>query len=163
MSIATDERYTPPEILNIISSIAPIVLDPCAAPDTRHHFGHRQFTKEDDGLSQSWAGDTGIVYCNPPYSRGQVELWIRKAAREAAAGVDTVMLTSGDFSTAWWQLAHNKSTCFCLLNKRIKFIYGGGSGAKFASTLWLFGDRYVYDFYDALSPHGVVYATDEAR
>ena len=57
----------------------------------------KYYTKEQDGLAQSWAGET--VFCNPPYSRktksnaGQIA-WVEKCYKEAQGGIIVVMLIS---------------------------------------------------------------------
>lgn len=48
------------------------------------------FTKETDGLSQSWAG-YGAVFCNPPYGR-ETGAWVKKAYTEHLRGVDTIVM-----------------------------------------------------------------------
>lgn len=54
-----------------------------------NHKCAKYYTIEQDGLAQSWAGET--VFCNPPYSRktktnaGQIA-WVQKCYKEATEG-----------------------------------------------------------------------------
>ena len=56
-------------------------LDPCATPQNAKCA--RYFTKEADGLAQSWRGE--VVFCNPPYGR-DLHKWVEKAYAETANG-----------------------------------------------------------------------------
>lgn len=59
--------------------------------DNNNHKCAKYYTIEQDGLAQSWAGET--VFCNPPYSRktktnaGQIA-WVQKCYKEATEGGD---------------------------------------------------------------------------
>jgi len=55
-------------------------LDPCTTDKNR--LGTlKYYTIKENGLIQSWEGE--IVYVNPPYSRGQIKLWVKKCRIEA--------------------------------------------------------------------------------
>jgi DNA N-6-adenine-methyltransferase (Dam) len=58
----SDDWYTPPEIFEALP--LEFDLDPCS-PGPAHWVPARQvFTKQDDGLAQSWSG---LVFMNPPF------------------------------------------------------------------------------------------------
>ncbi len=66
------------------------------AQDNNNHKCAKYYTIEQDGLAQSWAGET--VFYNPPYSRktktnaGQI-VWVQKCYKEATeGGIVVVML-----------------------------------------------------------------------
>lgn len=59
----------------------------------------RYFTKEQDGLGQSWAGER--VWCNPPYS--DIRPWVRKARLEVDAQCVVMLLPANRTEQAWWQ------------------------------------------------------------
>lgn len=60
----------------------------------------RYFTRTDDGLAQSWAGER--VWCNPPYS-GLAE-WVQKAWQEHPGTRGIVMLLPANrVEQRWWQ------------------------------------------------------------
>jgi phage N-6-adenine-methyltransferase len=57
------------------------------------------FTKEDDGLAQTW---TGRVFMNPPYGR-QIGRWMTKAFEAAQTTAELVVaLVPARVDTAWW-------------------------------------------------------------
>lgn len=59
------------------------------------------FTKETDGLSQSWDG-YGAVFCNPPYGR-EIGSWVKKAYEEhARTGVTVVLLIPARTDTSYF-------------------------------------------------------------
>lgn len=55
-------------------------LDPCTSEKNRLGTD-KYYTEKDDGLNQSWKDET--VFMNPPYSRGNLDLWTKKARIEA--------------------------------------------------------------------------------
>lgn len=79
-SSGKDDWSTPKELFDALNSEFGFTLDPCA--DSNNHKCAKYYTKEQDGLKQSWAGET--VFCNPPYSkRGRQAKWIEKCYTEA--------------------------------------------------------------------------------
>lgn len=60
----------------------------------------RYFTREEDGLRQSWAGE--FVWCNPPYSA--IEPWLIKAWQEAPrCPLIAMLLPANRCEQKWWQ------------------------------------------------------------
>lgn len=60
------------------------------------------WTRHDDGLAQSWAGER--VWCNPPYS--DIEPWIRKAWHAISvegAHLIVMLLPANRTEQRWWQ------------------------------------------------------------
>lgn len=86
----------------------------------------RHFTKEDDGLAQSWAGHR--VWCNPPYGRGVGE-WCRKAYEETRDGrTCVVMLVPARTDTGWYHdWVEGKAAEVRFLRGRLRYALGGGS------------------------------------
>lgn len=95
----TDERSTPMELFGPLDAIFHFNLDPCATAENAKC--PKYFDIASDGLSLDWLCTT--VFCNPPFSRGQVAKWIRKAA-DSTPAAQTVMLLKVDPSTKWFQL-----------------------------------------------------------
>lgn len=95
-----DERITPPEIFNPLNAVHGFTLD--AAASARNAKCQKFFCLENDGLVQSWAGET--VWCNPPYSACMA--WVGKAFREVYHGncpKVVLLLPSNRTEQRWWQ------------------------------------------------------------
>lgn len=59
----------------------------------------RFYTRADDGLAQSWAGER--VWCNPPYS--VIRPWVEKAWQEVGAELVAMLLPANRTEQTWWQ------------------------------------------------------------
>lgn len=130
-SSATDNWATPQDFFDELNREFGFTLDPCADVDNAKC--KKFFTREQDGLAQSWGGET--VFCNPPYGR-EIGKWVKKAHEESRKP-DTVvvMLIPARTDTAWFHDFIYKSA------KEIRFIrgrlkFGGASaGAPFPSMV----------------------------
>lgn len=135
-SSATDEWFTPIDFYNKLNAEFDFNLDPCATEI--NHKCEKYFTKEDDGLLQSWGGHN--VFCNPPYGR-KIGAWVEKAYKEAKKdNTLIVMLLPARTDTKWF---HN----FIYNKAEIRFIKGrlkfGGckNSAPFPSMLVIYRER----------------------
>lgn len=93
-SSQTDNWATPQDFFDRLDAIFDFTLDPCATP--KNAKCTRYFTRQDDGLVQSWDGER--VFMNPPYGR-EIGAWVKKAS-EARALV--VCLLPARTDTRWW-------------------------------------------------------------
>ena len=59
----------------------------------------RYYTRADDGLAQSWAGER--VWCNPPYS--VIRPWVEKAWAEVDAELVAMIIPADRTERSWWQ------------------------------------------------------------
>lgn len=132
-SSVTDEWYTPIDFYNELNKEFNFNLDPCAT-DINHKCA-KYFTKEDNGLLQSWGGYN--VFCNPPYGR-VINAWVQKAYNESKKdNTLIVMLLPARTDTKWF---HN----FIYHKAEIRFIKGrlkfGGckNSAPFPSMLVIY-------------------------
>lgn len=93
-----DDRATHPSLFDPLHARFGFTVDVAAAP---HNAKVSQYwTHKDDGLAQSWAGET--VWCNPPYS--SIGPWVRKAWAEHATARGIVMLLPANRTEqGWWQ------------------------------------------------------------
>lgn len=109
-------------------------LDPCATHENAKC--KQYFTKEDDGLTQSWQGNT--VFMNPPYGRG-IKHWIKKAYEESLGDAVVVCLIPARTDTTYW---HNyifgKASDIRFLKGRLKF-GNSNNTAPFPSAVVVFG------------------------
>lgn len=87
---SSDKNYweTPQSLFDELDAQYHFTLD--AAASDENHKCDRYFTKADDGLSQSWEGET--VFVNPPYGNVETGIWTRKCYEEAQKPNTTVVL-----------------------------------------------------------------------
>lgn len=96
MSSASVEWETPLDFFNKLNHQFHFEIDVCATAGNAKCA--RFFTKEQDGLSQTWRG---VCWMNPPYGRG-IGAWLKKAYESAKAGATVVCLIPARTDTAWW-------------------------------------------------------------
>ena len=131
-SSKTNEWATPQDFFDKLNKEFNFTLDPCATHENAKC--DKYYTIEDDGLKQSWKGET--VFCNPPYGR-QIKDWVEKAYNESKEGATVVMLIPSRTDTKYWHK-------WIFPNAEIRFIKGrlkfGGSknSAPFPSAVVIF-------------------------
>jgi len=121
---------TPTWLLDeIVEEFGPI-FDPCPNNPTW------------DGLAIEWPRDR-VVFCNPPYTRGQISKWVEKCHAEWVKGSTIVLLIPSYTDTRYF---HN----FIYHQAELRFIKGRlvfkgyeenknkGYGASFPSMLCIF-------------------------
>lgn len=107
------------------------------------------------GLERAW---DPYVYCNPPYSRGNMKKWVNKCALEQGMGRVILLLTNAQTDASWWQHAALISTSILFFEKRIAFVDPLGrewKGNSRGQTLFLMNgdaDRFMSHF----CPLGIV-------
>lgn len=118
-SSRTDQWETPQDLFDELNNEFGFTLDPCA--DDNNHKCKKYFTKEIDGLSQCWKGES--VFCNPPYGRG-VGSWVRKCYLHGKVenGI-AVMLIPARTDTRWFHeyIYNKKNVEVRFLKGRLKF------------------------------------------
>lgn len=98
MTSNTDLWATPQSFFNELNQEFGFTLDPCATPDNAKCA--RYFTKEDNGLEQSWENE--IVFMNPPYGR-EIKKWMQKAVKSwLVENATVVCLVPARTDTHWW-------------------------------------------------------------
>lgn len=97
-SSAKGDWETPQDLFDELDDEFHFTLD--AASSDLNAKCEKHYTVEDDGLSQSWAGNN--VFLNPPYGRNMKD-WMRKAYEESQAENTTVVvLVPARTDTAWF-------------------------------------------------------------
>ena len=173
----SDNWCTPPEILERVRRIGPIVLDPCtskANPVDAMVF----YTAREDGLAQPWVRDlaaqrdaaclSGVVFVNPPYSKAAD--WAAKVRREArwsdTSGIAAtgpvvprdlafVSLVAARPDSRWFfSLCWESAQAVCFWRGRLRFV-GAPSSAPFPSALIYHGRR-PWEFEAAFADAGKV-------
>lgn len=107
----SQEWRTPEHVYEALHEEFRFTLDPCRPGRT-------------DGLTRLWLGER--VFCNPPYRRGSIERWLKKA-REAEVAVYLLPSRTG---TAWWVEAL-KANEIRFIRGRLRF-----SGARISAPEW---------------------------
>jgi len=91
-----DDRETTPEVFDPLHERFRFTVDVAAPPHNAKL--PRYFTRELDGLAQSWLGER--VWCNPPYST--IEPWVVKA-HAADAELVVMLVPANRTEQGWWQ------------------------------------------------------------
>lgn len=93
------------------------------------------FAIKDDGLKQDWT-QFKSCWCNPPFSKGQTELWVKKAYETALKGTNVVVLTMNTTEVDWF---HSYSPFADILFIKDRVTFGGADGVnRFGTMLLLF-------------------------
>ena len=130
-SSATAEWETPQAFFDKLNAEFGFTLDVCATPENAKCA--RYFTKETDGLAQTWSG---VCWMNPPYGR-EIGKWVKKAHEESRNGATVVCLLPARTDTKWFQ-------DYCIPFGEIRFLRGrlkfGGhnNSAPFPSAIVIF-------------------------
>ena len=132
---------TPKELFDKLNHIFNFTLDPCADKDNATC--PLYYTKEDNGLTKSWAGHK--VFCNPPYGRTATNEWIKKCYDESRVpGTIVVALVPSRTDTQWFHdYIYNTNAQIFFIKGRLKFGSGENS-APFPSMLVIFGLHWLY-------------------
>ncbi len=133
-----DDWETPRWLFEAVDAIWHFDLDP--ASNDANSLCELHYTREQDGLAQSWEGHR--VFLNPPYGK-DMGAWMKKAAAEAEKP-DTIVvcLVPARTDTRWWwdNVVPNAAEV-SYIRGRLKFEIGGRplSAAPFPSALVRFG------------------------
>jgi len=133
-SSKTNEWATPKDLFARLNDEFKFTLDPCATPENAKCA--KFFTKEDDGLKQSWGDER--VFCNPPYGR-EIGKWVEKAYQSRTLAQVIVMLIPARTDTKYFhQYIYGKENIeIRFLKGRVKFGEATNS-APFPSMLVIF-------------------------
>ena len=138
-SSKSDEYGTPVSFYQKLDKMFKFTLDPCSTELNRRCVRH--YTKEEDGLSKSWADE--VAFVNPPYS--DISSWVEKAYKESTENNATVvMLIPSRTDTKYWHdyIMRGASAIF-FVKGRLKFDAGEGevSPAPFPSAVVVFAGQ----------------------
>lgn len=134
MAPITTEWATPQWLFDELNERFAFTLDPCATIENAKCGSF--FAEADDGLAQSWEGET--VFMNPPYGR-QIGRWVRKAYEEALRPhTVTVCLIPARTDTAWWHTYVMRADEVHLIQGRVRFVGKTVDNAPFPSCIVVF-------------------------
>lgn len=136
--MAFNEWYSGPDVIDFARKVmGSIDTDPATSYIAQEHIkAQTWYTKEDDGLTLPWYGN---VWCNPPYSRGDVDGFVDKAIEECYNGnaAQILMLVNSATDTAWYHKLLENSSYVLIFRGRIKFwkMFGGKAHEKWQGKL----------------------------
>jgi len=137
-----DKWETPDHIFDKLNKEFHFTLDPCCEIHTAKC--KKFYTIEDNGLNKNWQGE--IVFCNPPYSSGNIDKWIKKCYEESLKPKTTVVaLTAVSGSAKWWHSYVINRAEKRYIERRVKFI-GARYTAPFSSVILVFGGSGIKSF-----------------
>lgn len=117
-----DEWRTPTSLVVALRRALKLdfTLDPCADPDHGLRLAGLTdfYSKESDGLTQSWG--SRVAFVNPPFS--QKERWIEKAIFEAKRGATVGLVLEAMTDSALFQKVIVPNASVYLLSPRVRFI-----------------------------------------
>jgi phage N-6-adenine-methyltransferase len=127
----TDLWSTPQDFYDELDNEFSFTLDPCAT--TQNAKCEKYFTKEVDGLSQNWQGES--VFCNPPYGTA-IKHWVKKCYEESRKPNTTVvMLIPARTDTNYFhEYIYHKAKEIRFVKGRLKF-GGSKNSAPFPSMV----------------------------
>lgn len=133
-STGKDDWETPQDLFDDLDAEFHFTLDVCA---DQHNAKHPHFyTEQENGLAQDWRGET--VWCNPPYSSGKQNYWVRKCYEEGQKPDTTVVLLipartdTARFHDYIWGKAELR-----FIRGRLKFV-GAENSAPFPSMIVIY-------------------------
>jgi hypothetical protein len=159
------EWYTPAGILEAAAEVmGAIDLDPTSSDAQQAHSSikaARYFTITDNSLEQRWRGR---VFCNSPYARGWIDMFVEKMISAYRAGDISagILLTNSSTETNWWHHAAAACDALCFPKRRIRFLKvvdgaltRGSSAPSHPHTFFYFG-RDVKQFAQVFDRFGLV-------
>lgn len=133
-----DKWRTPPHVFNPLNNLFNFTLDPCC--ETTSALCNKFYTEEENGLDQYWSDD--VVFCNPPYSRGNIDLWMKKCYLESLNGTTIVSLIPVSSSAKWWHNYVLGKADIKYYEGRIRFV-GAEFTAPFSSCLAIYNSNII--------------------
>jgi hypothetical protein len=128
-----DQWMTPPNVLELARGcMGSIDMDTASNPAAQEYVQAKLFCVDPtisfdylknesmlhDGLQQMRCGN---VWCNPPYSRGNVDQFVDKAILEKDNVGNMLFLVNSATDTEWYHKLLQSSSAVCLWRGRMKF------------------------------------------
>lgn len=134
-SSVKDDWETPQEFFKKLNQEFNFTLDPCA--NDKNHKCTRYFTKEQNGLVQSWNNE--IVFCNPPYGK-EIKEWVKKCYIESQSCATVVMLIPSRTDTSYFHDYIYGKAEIRFIRGRLKF-GNSKNGAPFPSMVVVYKSK----------------------
>lgn len=166
-----DTWRTPPEILDLVRTLGPIVLDPCTADDNptgaQFYFttgnpapadGAEWFRRSQPAIDEPPADAIigGVTFANWPYSQNGA--WARMVIEHAEAvtphGQHVIGLANASAGTEWFDRITGAAAATCFVTQRVRFRdprppHKPKGGNQWGTAIWYFGtdpDRFAEIF-----------------
>lgn len=133
-SSKTDLWSTPQQFFDMLNEEFHFTLDPCSTDENAKCDKH--FTIEQDGLKQSWSGET--VFCNPPYGR-ETPKWIKKCHDESERATVVMLIPARTDTKAFHDYIYGKAE-IRFIKGRLKF-GDSKNAAPFPSMVVVFKNK----------------------
>lgn len=130
-----DKWETPQKVFDELNAKYRFTLDPCCEKHTAKC--QKYYTEQENGLLKDWTGE--IVFVNPPYSRDNIKVWMKKCYEESLKGVVIVALIPVSTSSKWFHKYVLGKADLEFYKGRIKFI-GAPYTAPFSSMLAIYNN-----------------------
>lgn len=160
--MANDEMFTPKCIIEAAREVMGCIdLDPASCEKANETVkADLIFDKSCNGLNYHWSGN---VWCNPPYSRGNMPLFVEKIINcldyEFHPITQCCLLCNAQAAAKWFHKALNNCDAMLIFDKRISFIDGETGkpkkGNDRSQVMFYFG-RYSARFYRVFKKYGTV-------
>lgn len=137
------EWRTPKALFDKIDAVFHFDLDVAATAENA--LCRNYFTKGDDALTRYWKA---TCFMNPPYSRGELAKWTRKAVEQSTLGAVIVGLIPSVTDTAFWHDYVLHSSAVIFLRGRVKFDGPKAGTPMFGSALVIWTRDYQQPEYD---------------
>lgn len=154
-----NEWYTPAEFIEAAkAAMGGIDCDPASSEVANATVGATRFySKEDDGLSQTWSGR---VWMNPPYAQPLIDQFSCAVAGKFASGEieQACVLVNNATETGWFQRMAASSSAVCFPRSRIRFLdpNGNPSGAPLQGQAVIYMGPNTASFIAAFADKGTV-------
>lgn len=115
-----DDWETPADLFAALDDEFRFTLDVAASAGNAKCGAY--FTKDDDGLTQSWG--THVCWMNPPYGTA-IRHWMAKAHAASLGGATVVCLVPARTDTRWWHEHAERASERRFLRGRVQFLRNG--------------------------------------
>jgi hypothetical protein len=136
-----DSLCTPEWVLDLVRSMGPIALDPCAnARSTVGALTELSLERGEDGLSCAWGplvNIDGSIFLNPPYSKPLP--WCIAAKDAVMTGCELFALVKNDPTTRWYKALLSVASARVDFSRRIAFVGGKHKSGQMSSTMFYAG------------------------
>ena len=145
-----DEWETPQDLFDALDNIYRFDFDAaCTKANCKCKGG--AVSEIVNSLELDWHRISKSIWLNPPYSRGNINKFMKKAWEESQEGCTVVCLVRFDPSAKWYQkYVYDKAAEVLMLARRVKFI-GAKSAYNFPCCVVIYYPP--DDFYDYLTTY----------